>query len=184
MSLLQIMKGAFFAFAIALLQGCATPTASESSYNMGVFAYRTHDYAGARHQWRRAVEEGEVAALNNLGYLLYEGLGGEPDQAQAVALWRQAALLQHSEAQWHLGQAFEDGTGIPRNLVEAYAWYRCAIANAGAATSDEADVEGQIAEGARKSLASVLRKLNPDQWGAAERLARDYIDSHARRRGA
>jgi TPR repeat protein len=139
------------------------------------------DYAAAREHWLRASEAGEVSALNNLGYLLYYGLGGEPDQDRAVTLWKRAALLGHSEAQWHLGHAFEGGEGVPRSEIEAYAWYRCAVESAEGAPAEEKEVESQIARDARKSLTSLLAKLAPDQLGAAEQLARRYIENYAKR---
>jgi len=167
----------------ASLLGCATQPAPENSYSKGVAAYKVKDYAGAREHWSKASEEGYVSALDNLGYLLYYGLGGEADQAQGIQLWRRAALLGHSEAQWHLGQAFEDGEGISQDIVEAYAWYRCAVANAEQAPEGK-KVEGQIAEDARKSLTALLGKLTPDQFATAERLAKRYIEDYAKSSGA
>jgi TPR repeat protein len=41
----------------------------------GVEAYRSKNYAAARLHWTRAIDHGELSALNNLGYLLYNGLG-------------------------------------------------------------------------------------------------------------
>ena len=171
-------------FLAASLLGCASPPASENSYNKGVAAYKVKDYESAREQWGKASEEGYVSALNNLGYLLYYGLGGKADQVQAVALWKRGALLGHSEAQLHLGRAFENGEGISQDFVEAYAWYRCSVTNAEQAPEDEKKVEGQIAEDARKSLAGLLGKLSPDQLAAAERLAKRYIESYAKPSGA
>lgn len=169
---------------VVVLCGCASQAVPENSYNRGVGAFRVKDYAAARGHWLKASEEGEVSALNNLGYLLFYGLGGELDQDRAVVLWKRAALMGHSEAQWHLGHAFELGEGIQRSDVEAYAWYRCAIASAERAPEGERDVESQIAGEARKSLASLLAKLAPDQLGPAEQLARRYIEAHVRPGGA
>jgi len=171
-------------FLTASLLGCASQPAPESSYSKGVAAYKVKDYAAAREQWSKASEEGYVSALNNLGYLLYYVLGGEADRVQAISLWKRAALLGHSEAQWHLGQAFEDGKGISRDIVEAYAWYRCAVASAEQASEDRREIESQIAEDARKSLTGVLGKLTPDQFAAAERLAKRYIEDYAKSSGA
>ena len=114
-------RSSVFAFAIALVAGCAAAPSTESEYNQGVDAYRVKDYAAARLHWSKAVEERELSALNNLGYLLYYGLGGSTDEGRAVQLWTRAAELGHSESQWHLGRAFEDGTGPTQNLPQAYA---------------------------------------------------------------
>ena len=164
---------------VAMLVGCAAPSSPRSEYNLGVDAYRAKDYASARLHWTRAVEEHELSAFNNLGYLLYYGLGGEPDSARAVSLWLKAAKDGHSEAQLHLGHAFEDGEGTRQSLVEAYAWYRCALVNSQAAAKTN-DSEAQIAQDASKSLTTLLRKLPTESLEAAEQLARQYIAMYGR----
>jgi hypothetical protein len=167
---------------VAVLLGCATHEAAQTSYNKGVDAYRVKDYVSARTHWSEAAAQGDTSALNNLGYLLYFGLGGEPDSTRAISLWKQAAVAGHSEAQWHLGQAFEEGKGLPQNLVEAYAWYRCAVVNAESAVGADKDLQEQIAGDARKSLAKLLEKLTKEQFESAERLAKQYIDKYAKNR--
>ena len=176
-------RSSVFALAIALVAGCAVAPSTESEYNRGVDAYRVKDYAAARLHWSKAVEEREVSALNNLGYLLYYGLGGSTDEGRAIQLWTRAAELGHSESQWHLGRAFEDGTGTTQNLPQAYAWYRCAIANAQAG-SDSRDAEDQIAQDASKSLTNLLQRLPADQVVIGEHLAKQYIGKYAKRAGA
>jgi tetratricopeptide (TPR) repeat protein len=169
-----------FVFALVALAGCASPPAEETFYNKGVNAYRINDYSTARGHWSKAVEQGEVSAMNNLGYLLFEGLGGQPDVAHALALWRRAASLGHSEAQWHLGEAYERGKGVQPDLKEAYAWYRCAISSAQAAPGSDA-TEAEILQDASKSLAKLLERLPPEQFADAEQLAKQYVSKYARR---
>lgn len=177
------MRIVVLALALAVLSSCATPPARESEYNLGVDAYKAKDYAAARLHWSRAIDAGELSAFNNLGYLLYQGLGGPMDRTRGVSLWQEAAFRGHSEAQWHLGQAHEGGNGAPKSIVEAYAWYRCAVASAGA-TSETNDVEAQILVDARKSLTSLLARLPADQFETAEGLAKRYIERYAKRAGA
>ena len=171
-----------FLFLFFLL-GCVSQPVSESSYNRGVAAYRVKNYVAAREHWSKAADGGNPSALNNLGYLLYFGLGGEPDMDRALGLWKRAAVIGHSEAQWHLGNAFDDGKAVPENRVEAYAWYRCAIASAEATSGGEEGVEGQIAQDAHRSLTGLLARLSPDQFESAEQLAKQYIASYAKRGG-
>lgn len=168
---------------ICSLLGCAIQPAHESYYNQGVAAYRVKNYAVAREHWSKAADSGDASAQNNLGYLLYFGLGGEPDMDRALVLWKRAAVAGHSEAQWHLGGAFEDGKAVPESKVEAYAWYRCAIASAEAASEGGKNVEGQIAQDAHESLTALLARLSPDQFNSAEQLAKQYIASYAKRSG-
>jgi TPR repeat protein len=163
---------------LALLVGCVASPMREAEYDLGVDAYRVKDYTAARQHWLKSVEEHETSALNNLGYLFYYGLGGEADQVRAVSLWMNAASMGHSEAQWHLGRAFEDGSGVTQSLVEAYAWYRCAAANSQGAPMDD-DSEAQIFQDASKSLTQLLAKLPADQLEVSENLAKQYIAKYA-----
>jgi TPR repeat protein len=169
---------AFLCF--SALCGCAGSTPKASEYNLGVQAYRTKDYASARQHWAKAItEEHETSAKNNLGYLLYYGLGGKADISQAISLWMQAAERGDRESQWHLGHAAEDGKGVEQSVVKAYAWYRCAAtANQASAAADE--LQAQIARDASQSLARLLPKLSPAEFQAAEKLAKLYIASYSR----
>lgn len=161
--------------ALALLAGCAT-TLSETEYNQGVISFREKDYSNARLHWTRATAENVRAAYNNLGYLLYFGLGGATEPEKAVSLWTIAARNGDREAQWHLALAFEEGKGVSRDLVTAYAWYRCADVNfAAAPLADQADAE--IVKDTKAAIARTVAKLSLEQVREAELLARKYIEA-------
>jgi len=113
-----------------VLSACAPGSEPKSTYNLGVDAYLSKDYAKAYSHWSEAAVHGNVDALNNLGYLAHNGYGVRENQEEAIRLWRTASFAGHSESQWHLGKAHEDGSGIERDLAKAYAWYACAIASA------------------------------------------------------
>lgn len=168
-------------FLAAVLVGCTTVPANRSAYNLGVDAFRARDFASARVHWAKSVEEGDSSAENNLGYLLFHALGGPPEAARAVTLWRKAALTGHPESQLHLGSAYEGGKGIAQSSVEAYAWYRCSIAGAEAAEGRGMEVGKEIAVDARKSLAKLLPSLSKEDFEAGEQLAKRYIEKHAAR---
>lgn len=160
--------------ASSLLFACLfAQAAPDTAYNRGVDAYRIKDYATARQHWAQAVEEGETFALNILGFLLYEGLGGAADQARAVELWTTAARRGHNESQWHLAHAFEQGKGVAQSLVEAYAWYRCSANNY--TSGGQRDDEQSVVADARTSVFRLLGALPVEQLPAAEQLARVYI---------
>jgi TPR repeat protein len=157
------------------LIGCAT-TSQEAEYNQGVNSFRAEDYACARLHWTRASQENVRAAYNNLGYLLYFGLGGAAEPERAVSLWAIAARNGDREAQSHLAFAFEEGKGVSRDLVTAYAWYRCAEANFSASPLvDKADAE--LVRDTRAAIARIVEKLSIAQVQEAEVLAQKYIQA-------
>jgi TPR repeat protein len=89
--------GALVAF-ILVLSSCASAP-PETPYNLGVEAYRKRDYSEAAAQWTKAVANDDTAAMNNLGYLLYNGYGVAKDIDRALKLWRVAAVAGESESQ-------------------------------------------------------------------------------------
>lgn len=156
-------------------------TAEESHYNKGVEAWRTKNFAEARRQWEQSLASGGPdEALNNLGFLLYNGLGGEPNHAKAVELWRKGAALSVSEAQLHLGHAYEDGKGVGRNLVSAYAWYRCAIATAEKLSKAD-KTEAEIGKNALTALRQLTSKLSAQQVADGDKQAAQLIAKYADR---
>jgi len=175
------LKNTVVFLCLSALCACKDWAPPESEYNRGVSAYRLKNYAAAREHWAKAIAvEHERSAKNNLGYLLYYGLGGEADINQAISLWTQAAQAGERESQWHLGQALEAGKGVEQSFVKAYAWYRCAAAGVPTLSAD-ADLEARIALDARESLDGLLPKLSPAELEGAERLAKLYIAHYSGR---
>lgn len=147
---------------LALVLGLAylAAIAEESPYNKGVEAWRAKDYVEARKQWVQSLAEGgSDLALNNLAWLLYTGLGGEARPQEAVELWRKGAALSVSEAQWHLGQAYEAGKGVEANKVQADAWYLCAFATS-SLVSEQDSIEREIEADAGRSAIQVAEQLS------------------------
>jgi len=178
----MLKKTAVLAMLLALLLSFSLQAMAQSenvkAYNLGVEAYRAKNYTEARQHWTRAVAQGIPAAYNNLGFLLFQGLGGDADAVRAVALWRDAATMGEAESQWHLASAYEEGKGTVHNKIEAYAWYRCAQAAYRAQATidhDDAtitrDIDASVAR-LRDAIPEARRKL-------AEDLAVIYITLYA-----
>lgn len=177
---MRSMKRLALALCLLALAGCMKAAATGSAYNLGVQAYRIKDYASARQYWARAIDEHEIKAYNNLGYLLYYGLGGPQEVARAVSLWTEAAQAGERESQWHLGTVFETGKGRPKDLVEAYAWYRCAAEAVGDEEADD-EIAASIAQDAKLSLNKLLPKLSSTDLAAGVEKATQYIGKYASR---
>jgi TPR repeat protein len=164
-------------FCCLIMASCASRP-SESSYNLGVEAYKKRNYSEAARQWTSSVGNGDIEAMNNLGYLLYNGYGVVKDTDRAVQLWKVAAEAGESEAQWHLGAAYETGVGTRESPSEAYAWYRCAIESASnnlKSKIKDHDSEAAIRSDATESLNKLKARISPSDAQRGEVLAGDYI---------
>jgi TPR repeat protein len=178
--------GAVARFGLVVLCGLVVSCASvpaETPYNLGVAAYKKRNYSEAAAQWTKSVARGDTEAMNNLGYLLYNGYGVDKDTDRAVMLWRVASEAGESESQWHLGRAYETGIGVERSLTKAYAWYRCAIeiasSNSTAANKDH-DTEAAILKDAKESLDKIKDGLNASELLAGRALAAEYITRYGK----
>jgi TPR repeat protein len=87
------------------------------------------DYQQAAVWYRKAADQGNLAAEVHLGDLCRDGRGVARDMTQAVAWYRKAAELGDVGAQGKLGILYSVGMGIPRDDVEAYYWL-CLAADA------------------------------------------------------
>lgn len=79
----------------------------------------------------RQAEAGEVSAMTDLGFNLFEGIQDRKGRSivrrnprEAVAWFRQAANRGDSTAASSLGYAYNIGLGTKRNVAQAIRWYR------------------------------------------------------------
>jgi len=73
---------------------------------------------------RKAADQGDAVAQNNLGSMYDVGEGVTEDDAEAVKWYRKAADQGHVSAQYRLGYMYEEGQGVPQDYAEAAKWYR------------------------------------------------------------
>jgi hypothetical protein len=76
--------------------------------------------------YRKAANQGDAAAQNNLGVMYENGRGGlAKDEVEAVRWYRKAADQGYSEAQVNLGRMYENGRGgLPKDPDEARRLYK------------------------------------------------------------
>ena len=89
----------------------------ECRYYTGTRLYREGDYVGARLNWEfvlasedddREVQKLRTDVRNNLGYLLYMGMGIKANRTRAIELWETAARNGQAESSYHLCHALGD----------------------------------------------------------------------------
>ena len=120
--------------------------------------------------FRKAAEQGDAWAQNNLGYAYRLGWGVPEDDAEAVRWYRKAAAQGHADAQNNLGVMYKSGEGVPENYVQAYAWCNLAAAQGiGTAITNKAALRklmtnAQIAQAQKLSIALLqFIKIGADQ---------------------
>jgi TPR repeat protein len=82
------------------------------------------DCAEARRWYRKAVDQGNALAQDELGLVYSRGEGVSGDDAEALRWYRKAADQNFAPAQRELGLSYFRGQAIPRDDAEALRWFR------------------------------------------------------------
>lgn len=89
----------------------------ERLFYTGTCHYRNAEYRQAVHLWIQLANlkkvdarfvELQIDVLNNLGYMMFFGYGIDEDKAKAIAYWKKAVSLGHTESEYHLCHAYAD----------------------------------------------------------------------------
>ena len=131
----------------------------------GLRAGEPRDYAQAVVWYRKAADQGDAAAQNNLGRMYDHGQGVLQDYAQAVVWLRKAAEQGNALGQVNLGTMYDHGHGAPQDYVQAHMWYNLAASHAEDAATREMAV---------KNRDEVAAKMTPAQLAEAQRLASEW----------
>jgi TPR repeat protein len=106
---------------------------------------------------QRAADQGLAAALYDLGTYFLEPDDARPaDPTRAANSLRQAALKQHSAAQFAFATLCERGVGVPANSTQAFVFYSQALRG------------GQSA--AQKRLDELCRRMSAQEIATAQKL--------------
>jgi len=106
----------------------ATAGYADAQTNLGYY-YETElgDFEKAVYWYKKAAEQDEQYALNNLGICYERGLGVSQNKEMAFRCYYKAAALGFSHAQCHLAHCYEYGNGVSLDYVEAGKWYLKAV---------------------------------------------------------
>jgi TPR repeat protein len=87
--------------------------------------YTEQDWQKSLYWYQEAVANNHPRAMLYLGRVLLTGVEGvKADVPRAIQLIEQAASTGEAEAQYQLGQLFEEGQGVEQDLPNAIRWYR------------------------------------------------------------
>lgn len=106
--------------------GASDPQNAEDWFTLGQNAFKAQNYEEAVKCYRKAAEQGNVVAQNNLGFCYSKGYGVTQSRAEALKWYRKAAKQGNAAAQNNLGDCYFFGLCVPQNCAEAVKWYRSA----------------------------------------------------------
>ncbi|HDR2587852.1 TPA: sel1 repeat family protein [Enterobacter ludwigii] len=118
------------------------------------------DEANARSAWLQLAERGDPEGRYHYGEMLRLGTGGKPDYTRAFKQYRLSAMAGNRMAQYRTGMMSQAGLGLPRNRIQAYAWYSLAATENMKVAVD--------------ALNAMEAELKPDEIQAAQKLAREW----------
>ena len=110
----------------------ASQISAAEALGKGDEAWRRKDYAEAAHWYRRAADQGNSEAQNNVGWLYENGRGVAQDYGEAMRWFLLAAEQANAPAQANIGWLYENGRGVAQDYGEAMRWYRAAADSGGA----------------------------------------------------
>ena len=102
---------------------------AQSDAVKGWEAEQAGDYVEAVKWYRKAAEQGDAVAQNNLGVMYKKGRGVTQDYAEAVKWYRKAAQQGYARAQSNLGWMYRNGNGVPQDKITAHMWYNISASN-------------------------------------------------------
>lgn len=101
--------------------------------------FKQGDYARAEQWFRKAADQGNATAQNNLAYMFRSGRGVSQDFSQAAYWYQKAADQGHMLAQNQLGGLYHNGQGVEQDYSRAAQWFRKA------AEQGDASSQGSLA---------------------------------------
>ena len=99
-------------------------------YYTGETEFVEQDYKKAVYYYNESMNKKTIEfnyntdALNNLGYCYYYGRIGEKDYKKAFLYFGKAAYLNHPNAMYKIGDMYNNGIYVEKNIETAFYWYK------------------------------------------------------------
>jgi TPR repeat protein len=133
---------------------------AEEDFDRGWAAYTKGDYPQAVKWFRKAAEQGEASAQNNLGAMYAKGEGVPQNDAQALKWYRKATEQGYAGAQYNLGFMYDKGLGVRQDDAEAVKWYRKAAEQGYAGAQNNLGYMYGLGLGVRQDYVTALMWVN------------------------
>ena len=141
------------------------------------------DDAEALKWYRKAAEQGIVAAQYDLGVMYGNGQGVAQDDAEAVRWVRKAAEQGNVAAQYDLGVMYGNGKGVAQNYVLANVWFILAAAQGNENARENRDISEQRMTPADVSEAQQLAREWRQKIPAKPEISLEIVQSQLKDRG-
>ena len=132
--------------AVGWYEKAAASGSMQANHNLGmIFA----EGRGAPQSWVRALRYFEEAANDipasryMIGYTYFQGEGNIQNRPRAFREFMDAALDGYADAQYMIAFMYLDGSGIPRQPIQAYVWARLAHDNNQSQAAELVDAAGE-----------------------------------------
>src|SRR6266480_1663893 len=152
---MQNLRRALLGLSVATL--VVVGTAVGGPFEDGVAAYQRGDYAIALQSYRKAADQGDARAQNNLGAMYESGRGVPQSYTEAIRWYRLAADQGYANAQNNLGSMYIYGRGVPQNYAEAMKWYRLAADQGNARAQVNLGIMYGKGQGTPKNYAEAMK---------------------------
>ena len=131
----------------------------QANHNLGmIFA----EGRGTTQSWVRALRYFEVAANDipasryMIGYSYFQGEGNIQNRPRAFREFMNAGLDSYADAQYMLAFMFLDGSGVPKQPLQAYIWAKLADENKQLQAAELIDAASNRISAKQKSRADIL----------------------------
>ena len=110
--------------------------------------------------------------MHNLALYYFRGEGGAQDTAAAASWVRKAAQRGIVDSQYNLGQLYQAGSGVPRDLAEAYKWFSiAAIGGDGPSRAAATELEDNLTTAQLAAAESAARGFQSTSNGSVPKVA-------------
>lgn len=149
----------FHLTAAALLAFVSTVHVRAGPFEDAQAAQAKGDHGAAARIYRSLADQGNVAALTQLGILYRLGRGVPKDLDEAMDMLRRAASLGSAGAQFQVGDMYLRGQGVEQDLLEAARWYTRAAEQGHPVAQYSLGILYKLGGGVRKSSARSIKWL-------------------------
>jgi len=150
------------------------------------FGFGTEANQSLANEWElKAAENGEVESAYNLGMAYLFGRGMNTNKGKSALWFKRAADQGHVQAQFELAKLYANGDGVPKDEIEAYAYYNLAngIPNARLAISQLESAMSSDARLVAQQRTKELKKLIEQRVENFDEL-RQAVEKEKQRKGA